>query len=242
MVCNKNKLAFITGASRGLGKNLALTMLENNWEVHGFARSEIKITHPCFTAKSKDLSRPDKLKEIFTETRKNLNDYKSIVLVNNAGTISPTGPLEQLKPEQISVLINLNLTTPLLLMGEFGRLTGNLKNITRTIINISSGAGKHPYQGWVPYCTSKAGIDMATEAFALEQGEEGIKIISFSPGVMDTKMQSQIRNLKPEIFPSKNRFLELKRQNLLSSPIKIAKYLLNKLEQQSFEQGAITTY
>ncbi|MGM0597948.1 MAG: SDR family NAD(P)-dependent oxidoreductase [Myxococcota bacterium] len=241
MTCN-NKLALITGASRGLGKSMTLAMLENKWEVHGIARSEIKIPHPDFTTITKDLSRPDNLEEIFTEIRQDLNNYKSIVLVNNAGTISPTGPLEQLEPEQISALISLNLTTPLLLMGIFGRLTGNLQNTSRVIINISSGAGKHPYRGWVPYCTSKAGIDMATEAFALEQGEKGIKIISFSPGVMDTKMQNQIRNMKPENFPSQNRFLELKKQSLLTSPNQIAKYLLNILENNQFEQGAITTY
>ena len=61
------------------------------------------------------------------------------------------------------------------------------------IINLSSGAAHRPLEGWSAYCAAKAGLAMLTRSLQLEYGEYGIRSFGFSPGVVDTGMQAEIR-------------------------------------------------
>jgi len=62
-----------------------------------------------------------------------------------------------------------------------------------TIVNVSSGAGIRPLEGWSAYCSGKAGLVMLTRAIALENPSNGIRVFGFQPGTTDTDMQVAIR-------------------------------------------------
>lgn len=61
-----------------------------------------------------------------------------------------------------------------------------------TVINISSGAAKHAYEGWSAYCASKAAVAMLTQSLDLEYRDAGIRALGLSPGTVATQMQRDI--------------------------------------------------
>ena len=67
--------------------------------------------------------------------------------------------------------------------------------MAKRILNISSGAGRNPYEGWGAYCTTKAGLDHFSRVVAMEQANEQypVEIVSIAPGIIDTDMQATIR-------------------------------------------------
>ena len=233
----------ITGASKGIG--LAIyENLKNNPDnqlfliARNFDFSETKNT---FLFK-RDLTKLNNIKNIIENIFKkiNLNESQRIVLINNAGTLTPMKFSGKEEDEEIINNINLNLLAPMILTSNFIKKPSEFKK-EKKIINISSGAGKHPYAGWSCYTTAKAGLDMFTRSVALEQSliDNGIKIISFAPGIVETDMQKQIRNTSKKDFPLVDKFLEIKKYNLANSPQNVAK-VIRKLIFNDFKSGDIT--
>jgi benzil reductase ((S)-benzoin forming) len=106
------------------------------------------------------------------------------------------------------------------------------------IVFISSGAGRNPYDGWAPYCSSKAGLDMLARCITEEQkrNNRNVKVFSVAPGVIDTEMQQEIRDASIENFSYAERFRNLKIDNQLESPQACAKKLLCMwLNRQMFD-------
>jgi benzil reductase ((S)-benzoin forming) len=118
-------------------------------------------------------------------------------------------------------------------MNSFASAYQNL-TCRRTIINISSGAGRHAVEAWSTYCASKAAVDMMSEVFKTEQNhlpvENQISVFSLAPGIVDTQMQEQIRAVDSYDFSEKERFVSYKNQNLLWSPAKVSNYVINIIE------------
>lgn len=111
-------------------------------------------------------------------------------LINNAGVIEPIGRFLDTDPAEWARLIDINLT------GAMYACHAALPHVLAqkgVIVNISSGAGHRPLEGWSAYCTSKAGLVMLTRALALEYGEQGLRIYGFAPGTVLTDMQRKIR-------------------------------------------------
>jgi len=94
------------------------------------------------------------------------------------------------------------------------------------LVNISSGAARAGYAGWSAYCAAKAAVDLMTECVALEEREAELNAYSVAPGVIDTAMQEAIRACSADVFPSVEKFHELKRDNAFSTPEDIARKLL----------------
>src|SRR5690349_1781887 len=78
--------------------------------------------------------------------------YAKAVLINNAGVVSPVGPLDQVDAGSLERNLVVNLVAPMLLMRAFLRATPEVA--LRRIINISSGAGRRPIFGWSGYCAA----------------------------------------------------------------------------------------
>jgi benzil reductase ((S)-benzoin forming) len=160
--------------------------------------------------------------------------------VNNAGRLGKIASLENLEIEDISKTMDLNITTPLVLSSIFIKLLEK-KACKKQIINISSGAAKNPYQGWSVYCASKAALDMMTRTIATEQKdlENGVKCVSIYPGVVDTQMQTHIRNTDEKDFNSLQRFKDLKENNELYTPTFVAEKIYTIDTEELLESGAI---
>ncbi|MDQ3395039.1 MAG: SDR family NAD(P)-dependent oxidoreductase, partial [Bacteroidota bacterium] len=89
--------------------------------------------------------------------------------------------------------------------------------------------------GWGGYCSSKAAINMMSEVAALESNiaENGFKIFSLAPGVVDTDMQNQIRRSNKEKFSDYERFVQLKENGELSNPLAAAEKIMILIERAS---------
>lgn len=231
-------IAIITGGSRGIGKALAEKYSSENYTVFSLSRSIVDIEN--VTQISVDLSDLQATKNNFSMLLDELKklEISSLTLINNAGRLGEIANLEALTAEGIAQTIQLNTTTPLILSGMFIKFAKNYSG-HKYIINISSGAGVNPYQGWSVYCTSKASIDMITKVIAKEQNDlkNGVKCFGIRPGVVDTEMQNEIRKTDEVNFKSKQRFVHLKKNNELFSPKFVANTIFNVVKNNDINSG-----
>lgn len=238
----------ITGTSRGLGEAFAKRLISK--ENYLFCISRTQNQSIIDLAKKKnaqlhyfelDLTRLGQIESLMEDIASIIKDTpKSITLINNAGTVSPTRPIEKCESNEITENISLNLIAPMILTSEFIKLFEKYQTEKR-IINISSGAGKKPYYGWSSYSTAKAGLDMFTKAVAIEQENQQnpVKIISIAPGVIDTQMQEEIRKLSINDFSNVDRFIEMKEKGQLLTADFVAERILAILDNENWQNGDV---
>jgi len=94
-------------------------------------------------------------------------------------------------------------------------------------VNITSGAAERSVYGWSTYGSSKAGLNYFTATTALELSQNNVphRIVAFSPGVMDTNMQEDIRSSSEDAFADVDKFKQLKEQGQLRGTDVVAKAL-----------------
>ncbi len=237
------KYLIITGGNKGIGSGIVLAYKQMGYHITSIARTQNESTTFSDVVQiSFDLSNPVSLEKVFTSVLNNLKkeDVERIVFINNAGTLGKIGRLENNSAQEIQNIIQLNSITPFLLNSLFLNATKSWK-CNKKIINISSGAAVKPYYGWSLYCASKAAIDMMTKAIAVEQEtiENGTKIIAIYPGVVDTDMQSKIRDTSIENFIDLPRFIDLKESNSLVSIETIGQEIYTIDQLDNYPNGAI---
>lgn len=214
---------YITGVSKGLGRETALRFLESGYPVVGIGRSH-NIEHSNFTFISCDLSDTEQVNAIEFERE------SSAVLINNAGLI---GPLNRFLDASLQASIEVMQVNTLAVMQLTHAFFANVQQ-KRTVITISSGAATRSIPGWAAYCASKAAIDRFMETVQLECQEKGLqhRLFSVSPGVIDTPMQEAIRAAKPDEFSSLVTFKELNEKNELQSPQFLAKKIESLVQSE----------
>ncbi|WP_339251093.1 SDR family NAD(P)-dependent oxidoreductase [Sporosarcina sp. FSL W8-0480] len=223
----------ITGASKGIGLELMNQLKEKGEKVIGIARTN--PGHGDF--ETADLSETSGLADLMNRIiEENLSSASSFTLINNAGTVEPIGLIGSVNEDELVRAMSINLTAPMILSNAF---IGSLKNFEgeKKIVNISSGAGRNPYEGWGVYCTTKAGLDHFSRVVSLEQkkAQYPVDIISIAPGIIDTGMQETIRSSEAEDFPLLDRFIEYKEQGHLSSASETASKLIAVMERKGFK-------
>ena len=210
------KVAFITGTSRGIGQALAELLLKENYLVYGYSRTNY-IKHPNFTFIKVDLSNLEEVKNISFPKLKNTN----FLLVNNAARVGSIIPLNMKKEVDIVHDYNLNIIAPTILCAKFINYNDSNKKM---IINISSGAANNNIASWSTYCASKSALDRLTNVI-FEEKHRNLTIFSVYPAVVDTKMQAEIRNTDINLFPLKSKFTDLFKKNQLESTENVAQKL-----------------
>lgn len=226
---------YITGTSRGIGKAFAEQLLENpSNHVIGISRNR-SIEHPNYRHFYLDLTDVNAIAEFKFELHANA---KKIYLINNAGVVGFIKPIGQLSADIIIKNYTVNLVAPSVLINAFIECY-NSTDAEKVILNMSSGAGKNPIDGWAVYCASKAGIDMFSRVVDAEQKirakhpqdniHKGFKIFSIAPGVVNTAMQDEIRSADPEGFSRLNDFIGYKENNQLAEPEFVSKKFINIL-------------
>ncbi len=219
-----DKVAVVTGASRGIGAALAEVFREAGLALGLCARSE-----PIMDDSERVLSRKLDVTDEAAVTgfaAAVAERFGGIDLwVNNAGVLDPIAPLREVSAEDFRRHIDVNLTGVFLGSREFARL---LRRQQRggVLINISSGAAWSAYEGWGAYCAGKAAVERLTECIALEEGPAGLRAHSIAPGVVDTDMQALIRSCTAEQFPMVERFLDMKRDDAFNTGPYVARELL----------------
>ena len=215
----------ITGGSGGLGKALVEKYNQEDFKVYEFSRSGKSAHHiGC------DFSSPSEASQILENTISNLSrkEYSEIVLINNAGTIHPIGPILGFDPETWIDNMNINLNSAIIASGLFIKYFQNHSG-KKVITSISSGAAIRAKHGWALYCAAKAGLDHFCRALALEQKAQQypIHVVLMDPGVMDTDMQAKIRGAKESQFPELQRFVKMKEEGLLLTPESVAQKIFD---------------
>lgn len=226
----------ITGASKGIGFELAKQLSEAGHFVVGIARTVSEIDGVTFIRA--DLSETERLKSIMTGAIDAApQNATSFTLINNAGMVDPIGLIGSVNAAAIANAIAVNLTAPMIISNAF---ISKLKDFegSKQIVNISSGAGRNAYEGWGTYCATKAGLDHFSRVIAMEQSnaEHPVEIVSIAPGIIDTGMQETIRGSKEDAFPLLDKFIDYKEQGLLSSAEKTAKKLISFIQKEDFKE------
>lgn len=225
------RVYYVTGSSSGIGKALVQALLQReDVKVIGISRRN-DIKHPNFEHIALDLSDVEKVERFHFEL---WPDAEQVVLVNNAGTLGNVGPTGN-KDDRVTIkAMNVNLLAPMILTNQFFR-SYCPHPAEALVINISSGAGKYPVDGWSSYCSSKAGIDMFSEVTAKEMQQRNrdhhCKIFSIAPGIVDTAMQDHIRNQDEKNFSRVEEFRAYKREGQLASPESVADKLIHVMDQ-----------
>lgn len=241
------KYFMITGTSRGLGEALAYQLIQKNHHVICIARNEnaslieTARQRAClldsFSSDLGDSRNIDALMEaVFAKI--DLQSAEGLYLINNAGVLDPIKPVGRSESGSVIRNIQVNLLAPMLLIESFIRLSLEY-DIDKRIINVSSGAGRKPYEGWSSYCSAKAGVDMFTRCVALEAEKQNhpVRIVSFGPGVMDTDMQAGIRKTGESDFVQLQKFLDLKKDGKLLPASQVAEVLIRLIFSEAFPQG-----
>ena len=159
------KIAIITGGSRGLG--LALM---NEFKNYGYTVVEFSRSGASMENVNCDFKHYQQAADVVENTLSQLaqEEYSEIILVNNAGTIHPIGPVSAFSPSEYQKSININFLSSIMVTGIFTKYFQPHQCI-KTIIAISSGAAIKPKFGWSLYCGAKAGIEQFFRSFSLEQ-------------------------------------------------------------------------
>jgi 3-oxoacyl-[acyl-carrier protein] reductase len=191
-----NRVAFVTGASRGIGRATALSLcragfdivvaspeIEKNEEV----AEEIRACSGDAMTVNLDLTSPDSIKEAFARAMRDKNRID--VLVNNAG-ITRDGLAMRMKAADWDLVLKINLDGAFLAIQQV--LPTMMKNRWGRIINISSVVGQAGSAGQANYAASKAGLIGLTKALAQEMGSRSITVNAVAPGYIATDMTKDL--------------------------------------------------
>ncbi|MDB9976022.1 3-oxoacyl-ACP reductase FabG [Candidatus Thioglobus sp.] len=190
------KLVLITGASRGIGRAIALTLGEAGATVIGTATSDegaaniSKIfTENNILGKGMKLNVTDN--EQISDLLKNITeDYGSVdILINNAG-ITRDNILVRMKEDEWNDIISTNLTSVYKMSKSV--LRGMIKKRSGRIISITSVVGAMGNAGQSNYAAAKAGIMGFTKSLAREVGVRGITVNAIAPGFIETDMTDKL--------------------------------------------------
>jgi N-acylneuraminate cytidylyltransferase len=173
--------ALVTGSSNGIGRAIAIRLLNENWHVIGLDQEPCNIQNNRYTHRIVDLSDSDKLRELLSD----LDQQPIDLLVNNAAYQS-NYRVDQTPLSEWDKTINVNLTVPFVLSKT---LFPNLKSRKNSsIVNIASVHSIQTSEQIGAYAASKGALAALTRAMSLEYIRDGIRVNAISPGAISTPM------------------------------------------------------
>ncbi len=232
-------LIFVSGASSGIGAALTAHLSSiPDVVVATFSRSDVEAAHHL----SVDLAEPSEwarvagwMESVVDRVRPN-----ALWFFHCAATLNPIGFAGEVDPDAYASNVVLNSASPQVLGGRFVALAKRIA-VPAVMVQISSGAATKPYPGWSSYCAAKAAVDHWTRTVGKELENRGqpITVVSVAPGVVETPMQAEIREMDEADFPNVQRFRDLESEGILRSPAEVAGELWELATRPDLENGAV---
>jgi NAD(P)-dependent dehydrogenase (short-subunit alcohol dehydrogenase family) len=190
----QNKIALVTGASRGLGKEIArafsaagalLFLVARNADALQSLNASLDSPVESLAIDLSDEDAPEKVISACVEKFGGID-----ILVNNAGIVGPIGPLERVPFAMWQSTFAVNLFAPARLcqlVAPIMRLRGGGK-----IVNLSGGGATSPRPDFTAYGTSKCALVRLTETLSIELADAKIDVNAVAPGAMNTDMAKEV--------------------------------------------------
>ncbi|AJD90104.1 hypothetical protein JMA_07870 [Jeotgalibacillus malaysiensis] len=232
--------AMVTGGSKGLGAAIVSHFIDREIDVTDVSRSGNSSLkgNRYYHHQQVDMTSLSESLHFLRSWTEEQEELTKLYLIQNAGTVQPMETVGSMDPSAIETAIALNYTAPAAWANLAFRLADE-KNFELVIVNITSGAADKPNHGWSVYGSTKAALNLFTETAALEQGEEGHTIISYSPSIMDTGMQEEIRSTDASSFASVKTFQQYKEQGKLRKPEEVGGVLVKVLLEETLVNGKL---
>lgn len=181
----QDKVVFITGGARGLGKAMAKAFLEEGARVavnarnkEGLAKFDEEFKSSPTLTFNLDITDYEGTE---TALKRVIDEWGRIdVLVNNAGIVNPLSPAEKMKKETFDQVIDINLKGVFYTTQIFGKRM--IEQGYGRIINISSQVGLFGEKGFLPYAVSKNAVTVMARSLAYEWSKYGVTLCSVAPG------------------------------------------------------------
>jgi 3-oxoacyl-[acyl-carrier protein] reductase len=194
------RVAVVSGGSRGLGRVLVERLLADDWRVAAFSRTANAFTdrtaeeHPDrFYWQSADLGQPLTMRSFARAVTRRYGRVD--LLVNNAGVLHQELFLTT-APKQIEAMVTDNLLSPIMLTQACARLM--TRHGGGNIVNVSSINAIRGYRGVSVYAAAKAGLDGFSRSLARELGAFNIRVNSIVPGFFDSEMTEDVTSRNRE--------------------------------------------
>jgi 3-oxoacyl-[acyl-carrier protein] reductase len=203
----KNRIAFVTGASRGIGRACAEKLASGGARVVLAARSLDKLEEVAARIRagggevfvvSIDLAAPESIKEAFSRASKEFGRID--ILVNNAG-VTRDGLAMRMKRDDWDLVLQTNLSGSFFCIQQV--IPGMIRERWGRIVNITSVVGEAGNPGQANYVASKAGLIGLTKSLAQELGSRNVTVNAVAPGFIDTDMTAALNDeLKAKVTES----------------------------------------
>lgn len=186
----ENRVAIVTGASRGIGEAIARVFVREGARVVICGRKQETLDEVAsrIGAGVKPVAchvgDPAQIQNLVQQTMREFGTVD--ILVNNAATNVQQGPCLEATEAQFDKMVEVNLKSTFRLMQ--GVATGMMERGSGSIINIVSVAGLKPQFESILYSMTKAALIMMTKSYALELGPKGVRVNAIAPGLIQTRL------------------------------------------------------
>src|SRR6266404_5831079 len=186
----KDKVAIVTGASRGIGRSIAEVFVREGAKVVIAGRKQETLDQVAreigvaVKPVACHVGRADQIQNLVDSTTREFGRVD--VLVNNAATNIAQGPALEMDEGQFDKMVEVNLKSTFRLMKLVG--PGMCERGSGSIINIASIAGLRPQFHSLLYSMTKAALIMMTQSYALELGPQGVRVNAIAPGLIETTL------------------------------------------------------
>jgi NAD(P)-dependent dehydrogenase (short-subunit alcohol dehydrogenase family) len=241
-------LTILTGASRGLGAAIAEQLLHRGAVLLTMSRHRNDALDARAAAVNASLEQWDidlddgtaASAQLEQWLQKQTATFSSATLINNAAIAGKPAPIDEHAADTLVAVLRVGLEAPMLLTRAFLRATREWNSVRR-VLNISSGAGKKPLAANAAYCAAKAGLDHFSRVVAIDEARHsnGAKIVALAPGLIDTDMQTDLRESDPRAFPDQPRFAAMKANGELATPQDAAAKVLAYLARADFGLSSV---